>query len=73
MLKAMRRNVKSLKPTLWIVIATFIIAIFAVWGGASRLGEEGGSGTLAFIGSESVFFASLIAAVIHQPGQQQQG
>lgn len=63
MLKAMRRNVKSLRPTLWIVIATFIIAIFAVWGGASRMGEEGGSGTLAFIGkrkiSQEAYLASL--------------
>ncbi len=41
MLKAMRKNVKSLAPVLWIVIATFIIAIFAVWGGAGRLGRNG--------------------------------
>lgn len=27
----MRKNLKSLSPILWIVIATFIIAIFAVW------------------------------------------
>ena len=39
MLKTMRKNVKALKPTLWIIIATFIIAIFAIWGGAGRLGE----------------------------------
>ncbi|MBN2206119.1 MAG: peptidyl-prolyl cis-trans isomerase [Candidatus Aminicenantes bacterium] len=63
MLKAMRRNVKSLKPTMWIVIVTFIIAIFAVWGGASRQGEEGGTGTLAFVGkrkiSQDAYLASL--------------
>jgi peptidyl-prolyl cis-trans isomerase D len=63
MLKAMRRNVKSLKPTLWIVIATFIIAIFAVWGGASRLGEEGGSGTLAFIGKRKISQEAYLAAL----------
>jgi peptidyl-prolyl cis-trans isomerase D len=59
----MRRNVKSLKPTLWIVIATFIIAIFAVWGGASRLGEEGGSGTLAFIGKRKISQEAYLAAL----------
>ena len=63
MLKAMRRNVKSLKPTLWIVIATFIIAIFAVWGGASRLGEEGGSGTLAFIGKRKISQEAYLSAL----------
>ena len=41
MLKTMRKNVKALAPTLWIVIATFIISIFAIWGGAGRLGEKG--------------------------------
>ncbi|MDD8021210.1 MAG: peptidyl-prolyl cis-trans isomerase [Acidobacteriota bacterium] len=40
MLKTMRKNLKALSPILWIVIATFIIAIFAVWGGAGRLGES---------------------------------
>jgi len=50
----MRRNVKALKPTLWIIIATFIIAIFAIWGGAGRLGESDNAGTLATIGRERV-------------------
>jgi peptidyl-prolyl cis-trans isomerase D len=54
MLKTMRRNVKALKPTLWIIIATFIIAIFAIWGGAGRLGETGKAGTLATIGRERI-------------------
>jgi peptidyl-prolyl cis-trans isomerase D len=54
MLKTMRRNVKALKPTLWIIIATFIIAIFAIWGGAGRLGESEDSGTLASIGRERI-------------------
>jgi len=54
MLKAMRRNVKSLAPTLWIVIAAFIIAIFAVWGGAGRLGEARAENTIAFVGKERI-------------------
>ncbi|HEX2694482.1 MAG TPA: SurA N-terminal domain-containing protein, partial [Acidobacteriota bacterium] len=54
MLKTMRRNVKALKPTLWIIIATFVIAIFAIWGGAGRLGETDKAGTLATIGRERI-------------------
>lgn len=54
MLKTMRKNVKSLAPTLWIVIATFIIAIFAVWGGAGRLGEKGRSETIADVGKDKI-------------------
>ncbi len=54
MLKTMRKNVKSLAPTLWIVIAAFIIAIFAVWGGAGRLGESGGTETIATMGDDRI-------------------
>ena len=54
MLKAMRKNVKSLAPVLWIVIATFIIAIFAVWGGAGRIGEGGTVGIIATVGGERI-------------------
>jgi peptidyl-prolyl cis-trans isomerase D len=54
MLKTMRRNVKSLKPILWLIVATFIIAIFAIWGGAGRLGETNRSDTLARIGNERI-------------------
>jgi peptidyl-prolyl cis-trans isomerase D len=50
----MRKNVKALAPTLWIVIATFIIAIFAVWGGAGRLGEKARSETVATIGRDKI-------------------
>jgi peptidyl-prolyl cis-trans isomerase D len=50
MLKAMRKNVKSLAPFLWLVIAAFIIAIFAVWGGAGRLGEARSANTIASVG-----------------------
>ena len=54
MLKTMRKNIKALKPTLWIVIATFIIAIFAIWGGAGRLGESRQSNNLVTIGRERI-------------------
>ncbi len=54
MLKTMRRNVKSLKPVMWIVVATFVVAIFAIWGGAGRLGEETRADTLANVGSERI-------------------
>ncbi len=50
----MRKNVKSLAPTLWIVIAAFVIAIFAVWGGAGRLGEARTASTLASVGKEKI-------------------
>jgi peptidyl-prolyl cis-trans isomerase D len=54
MLKTMRKNVKSLKPTLWIIIATFIIAIFAVWGGAGGLGLGDKGNRLATVGRDRV-------------------
>ena len=54
MLKAMRRNVKKLAPTLWLVIAAFIITIFAVWGGAGRLGEARAAGAIVTIGKERI-------------------
>jgi peptidyl-prolyl cis-trans isomerase D len=63
MLKSMRKNLKSLAPTLWFVIIAFIISIFAVWGGAGRLGEGGGTDTLATVGKEkisvSVYYQTL--------------
>lgn len=59
----MRKNLKSLAPTLWFVIIAFIISIFAVWGGAGRLGEGGGKDTLATVGKEkisvSVYYQTL--------------
>ncbi|MGB9894163.1 MAG: SurA N-terminal domain-containing protein, partial [Candidatus Saccharicenans sp.] len=54
MLKTMRKNVKSLAPVLWIVIATFIIAIFAVWGGAGRLGEARQANTIVQVGEKAI-------------------
>lgn len=50
----MRKNLKSLAPTLWFVIIAFIISIFAVWGGAGRLGEGGGKDTLVTVGKEKI-------------------
>ncbi len=59
----MRKNIKSLAPTLWIVIAAFIIAIFAVWGGAGRLGEARAADTIAWVGKERIsvnlFYSNL--------------
>jgi peptidyl-prolyl cis-trans isomerase D len=54
MLKTMRKNLKSLAPTLWFVIAAFIISIFAVWGGAGRLGEGRDTNTIATVGHEKI-------------------
>jgi len=50
----MRKNLKSLAPTLWFVIAAFIISIFAVWGGAGRLGEGRDTNTIATVGKEKI-------------------
>ncbi len=63
MLKVMRKNVKALSPILWIIIATFIIAIFAVWGGAGRIGENSGSNVLATVGADKITTEAFTAAV----------
>jgi peptidyl-prolyl cis-trans isomerase D len=54
MLKTMRKNVKSLKWILWIIVATFIVSIFFIWGGAGRLGEASRAGILAYVGRETI-------------------
>jgi peptidyl-prolyl cis-trans isomerase D len=54
MLKTMRKNVKALKPILWIIVATFIISIWAIWGGAGRLGEANRTNALATVGREQI-------------------
>jgi peptidyl-prolyl cis-trans isomerase D len=63
MLKAMRKHFKLLAPALWIVIAVFIIAIFAVWGGGGQLGKGAGPSTLASVGgkkiSKDLYFQTL--------------
>jgi len=63
MLKAMRKNVKSLAPTLWIVIATFVISIFAIWGGAGRLGEKTQAQTIAYLGKDKISVEAYYAAL----------
>lgn len=50
----MRKNVKQLAPTLWIVIIAFIITIFAVWGGGIGSGEGRASNTIITIGKEKI-------------------
>ncbi len=62
----MRKNLKQLAPTLWIVIIAFLVSIFAVWGGAGRLGEGRDSNTLVTIGKEKV------SADLYVQGLQQQ-
>ncbi len=54
MLKTMRRNVKSLKPILWIIVATFILAIFAVWGLGGRSAEAGRAKAPASVGGQDI-------------------
>jgi peptidyl-prolyl cis-trans isomerase D len=54
MLKSMRKNLKSLSPILWAVVAAFIISIFAVWGGAGRLGESRDPNTIATVGKVKI-------------------
>lgn len=63
MLKAMRKNVKSLAPTLWFVIAAFIISIFAVWGGGGMLGEGRGRNILATAGNETISTELYVATL----------
>jgi len=65
MLKTMRKNLKSLSPILWIVIATFIIAIFAVWGGAGRLGESQQANSIIQVGSHELT-AQEFAQILNQ-------
>ncbi|MGA2532569.1 MAG: SurA N-terminal domain-containing protein [Candidatus Aminicenantales bacterium] len=54
MLKTMRKNVKSLKWVLWLIVATFIISIFFIWGGAGQLGEKSRTNALAYVGREKI-------------------
>jgi peptidyl-prolyl cis-trans isomerase D len=54
MLKTMRKNIQSLKSILWIVVATFILSIFMIWGGAGRLGESSPATTIVALGKYSV-------------------
>ena len=62
----MRKNVKSLAPVLWFVIAAFIVSIFAIWGGGGELGRTRASNTLATVGKEKIS-----ASLYYQTLQQQ--
>jgi len=61
MLKTMRHNIQSLKSILWIVVATFIISIFVVWGGG--LGEQNKAATIVSVGRERITTESFAAAL----------
>jgi peptidyl-prolyl cis-trans isomerase D len=63
MLKVMRKNIKSLAPILWIVIATFIIAIFAVWGGGGSIGEKRTSNVIATVGGTKIVTEDFTATL----------
>ncbi len=54
MLGTMRKNVKALKPALWLVVLTFIASIFFVWGAGGRLGEREASDVLVSVGPERI-------------------
>jgi len=57
----MRKNLKSLSPILWAVVAAFIISIFAVWGGAGRLGESRDPNTIASVGKTKISTDSYVS------------
>lgn len=50
----MRKNVKSLAPTLWLVIIAFIISIFFIWGGSGQLGESRDANVIATVGKDKI-------------------
>ena len=54
MLKSMRRNVKSLKWILWLMVIIFIAAIFTIWGGAGRLNEANRAKPVAVVGGDRI-------------------
>jgi len=66
MLKTMRKNVQSLKWVLWIVVATFIISIFFIWGLGGRMGEKATSDTIATIGRERISVSDYVRALQSQ-------
>jgi peptidyl-prolyl cis-trans isomerase D len=47
MLKLMRERFHSLKVLLWLVVGSFVITIFAVWGGAREAARGGATATWA--------------------------
>jgi peptidyl-prolyl cis-trans isomerase D len=65
MLKTMRKNVQSLKWVLWVVVATFILSIFFIWGlsGEGPLGKSAAANTLASVGRERITGAQFTQAL----------
>jgi len=65
MLKTMRKNVQSLKWVLWVVVATFILSIFFIWGlsGEGPLGKSAASTTVASVGRERISAAGFTNAL----------
>jgi len=53
MLKAMRRNVKALSVSLWIVVASFIFFIFYSWGTGGRILREN-INVIATVGKQEI-------------------
>ncbi len=76
MLKTMRKNFKSFAPALWIVIITFVIAIFAVWGAGGFSGDEeksADSTTVAKVAGRTITgqqYANVLEMAIQQRSQQ---
>ncbi len=60
----MRKNVKSLAPVLWFIIAAFILSIFAIWGGGAEGGKRAAN-TIATVGREKIA-ASLYYRALQQ-------
>jgi peptidyl-prolyl cis-trans isomerase D len=60
MLKSMRKNLKSLAPTLWLVIIAFILSIFFVWGKGGGSGESRSENIIAYVGKEKISVDSYI-------------
>jgi len=65
MLKTMRKNVQSLKWVLWVVIATFILSIFFIWGlsGEGPLGKSAASSVVASVGRQRVTASGFTQAL----------
>ncbi len=65
MLKSMRKNVKSLAPVLWFIIAAFILSIFAIWGGGGEIGGKRAASTIATVGRKKIS-ANLYIGTLQQ-------
>jgi peptidyl-prolyl cis-trans isomerase D len=76
MLKTMRKNFKSFAPALWIVIITFVVAIFAVWGAGGFNREDKNSAdniTVAEVAGQTISaqqFANVLQMEIQKNSQK---